>query len=214
MTRPYTLFYYPGSANLAPHMLLREIGAPFELALVDKEAGAQRHPDYLRLNPTGRIPTLIEGDTALFETAAILLYLTERHPEAGLAPPPGSPDRARFLALLFHLTNTIQPEYRAFFYAEQHAETQAGVAEVKRVAERRLGAMFDVIERELEGRPFLLGDRPSAADFLLFMLVRWGRWFERRPATLPNLGRFAEAMLGRASVRDAFAAEGISEPWY
>ena len=154
------------------------------------------------------------GELGWVAAKAILLYLTERHPEAGLAPLPGSPDRARFLALLFHLTNTIQPEYRAFFYAEQHADTPAGVAEIKRVAERRLGGMFEVIERELEGRAYLLGDTLSAADFLLFMLIRWGRSFQRRPATLPNLGRFAQAMLERASVREAFAAEGIKEPWY
>ncbi len=92
----YTLYYYPGNASLMPHMLLREIGAPFELQLVDRANNAQKSAEYLRLNPSGTIPVLVDDGAAIFETAAISLYLADRHPDAGLAPPPNSPERGQY----------------------------------------------------------------------------------------------------------------------
>ena len=84
------LHFYPGNASLFPHMLLREIGAPFELKLVDRSQNAQKSADYLRLNPNGLIPVIVDGDQVIYETAAVALYLADKHPEAGLAPPVGS----------------------------------------------------------------------------------------------------------------------------
>ncbi|MDP1693299.1 MAG: glutathione S-transferase N-terminal domain-containing protein [Burkholderiaceae bacterium] len=80
------LHYYPGNASMTPHMVLRELGVPFELKLVDRAVGAQKSPAYLKLNPNGLIPVLVDGDLVLYETAAILLYLVDTHPGAGLAP--------------------------------------------------------------------------------------------------------------------------------
>jgi glutathione S-transferase len=90
------LHYYPGNASMAPHMLLEELGVPFELKLVDREQDAQHSPDYLKLNPNGTIPVLVDGDLVLYETAAICLHLVDTHPHAGLAPALGTPERAHF----------------------------------------------------------------------------------------------------------------------
>ena len=81
------LYYHPGNASLAPHMLLEEIGAPFELVLVDRANAAHKSPEYLKLNPNGQIPVLVEGDFVLYEAAAICLYLADRYPDAKLVPP-------------------------------------------------------------------------------------------------------------------------------
>src|SRR6202521_6324057 len=89
----YQLYFYPGNANLAPHMVLEEIGAPYELILVDRNKHAHKSAEYLTLNPTGRIPVLVDGDRFLFEAAAICLHLADRHPEVRLAPPLGSAER-------------------------------------------------------------------------------------------------------------------------
>src|SRR3569833_4774792 len=101
----YKLYYYPGNANLAPHMLLEELGAAYELVLVDRDRNAHNSPEYLKLNPNGQIPTLVDGDLVLYETAAICLHLVARHPEAGLAPPCGSEARAHFYEWLIYLAN-------------------------------------------------------------------------------------------------------------
>ncbi len=128
------LYYYPSNASLMPHMLLREIGAPFELRLVDRRENAHKSAEYLRLNPNGLIPVLVDGDLVLFETAAIVLHLVDKHPEANLAPLVGTPERAQFYKWLVHLTNTPQTEYITYYYPERRARSEAAIAEVKAVS--------------------------------------------------------------------------------
>jgi glutathione S-transferase len=89
----YTLYYSPGTASMAVHLALIEIGAPHRLELVDFERKAQRSEAYLRLNPLGQVPTLVIDDRPYTESAALLMMLADRHPEADLAPPPGTPER-------------------------------------------------------------------------------------------------------------------------
>jgi glutathione S-transferase len=193
-------------------MMLREIGAPFELRLVDRNQNAHKSAEYLKLNPNGRIPVLVEGDLVLFETAAIALHLADKYPEAGLAPATGSKERAEFYKWMIHLTNTPQAEYRAWFYPHEHVSDDASAPSVKQAAEQRLNRMFDVISEQLGDKQWLLGDRFSAADLFLLMLIRWGRGMPRPPRTIPNLKAFAERVLARPAVQEAFKIEEIQEP--
>ena len=210
---PYELHYYPGNASLLPHMALREAGVPFELRLVDRTRDAQHSAEYLRLNPSGRIPVLVQGDLVLFEAAAITMHLADEHPEAGLAPPLGTPDRAQFYKWMVHLTNTPQAEYMAWFYPGQHTADQGTAEAVKQAAGERLHRMFDVIAGQLGDGPWLLGSRFSAADLFLLMLVRWGRGMPRPPRDVPELAAHARRVLARRAVQAAFAMEGIAEPF-
>src|SRR5689334_12462527 len=90
------LHYNPGSANMAPHILLHELQLPFELVRVDQERQQHKRPEYLKLNPNGLIPVLVDGDLVLYEAAAICLHLADRLPQADLAPPLGTPERAHY----------------------------------------------------------------------------------------------------------------------
>ena len=209
----YALHYYPGNASLLPHMALREAGVPFELRLVDRSQDAQNSAEYLRLNPNGRIPVLVQGDLVLFETAAIALYLADQHPEAGLAPLPGTPERAPFYKWMVHLTNTPQAEYRAWFYPWQHVADPAAADSVKQASGERLGRMFDVIASQLGDGPWLLGKRFSAADLFLLMLVRWGRAMPHPPRDVPQLASHAQRVLARPAVQATLVAEGLEEPF-
>ncbi|MBW0004207.1 MAG: glutathione S-transferase N-terminal domain-containing protein [Hyphomicrobiales bacterium] len=208
----YALYYFPGNASLFPHMALREIGAAFELRLVDRTKDAQRSEEYLRLNPNGRIPVLVDGDLVLFETAAIVLHLVDRHPRTGLAPPLGTPQRGEFYKWMVHLTNTPQAEYRAWFYPWQHVADRAMAGSVKQAAGERLGRMFDVIAEQLGVGPWLLGEHFSAADLFLFMLVRWGREMPHPPRDRPELAAHAGRVLERPAVQAALEAEGLKAP--
>ena len=212
------LHYYPSNASMAPHILLRELGTPFELLRVERDKGAHKSPAYLKLNPNGLIPVLVDGDLVLYETAAILLHLADTHPDAGLAPALGTPARAHFYKWLVWLTNTLQPLIIAFYYPERwvDAGNAAGVAQVKAHAEARIGPLLDQLEAQLaaHGGPWLLGEGYSAADALAFVLCRWTRGFARPARSLPLLGAYLQRMLARPAVRQMFEAEGLQEPWF
>jgi glutathione S-transferase len=206
----YRLFYYPGNASLAPHMLLEELGAAYALELVDRSRDAQKSPDYLRLNPQGLIPTLVEGDLVLWETSAILMHIADR---AGFAPALGTTERAHYYKWMVHLTNTIQSEYILYFYPERYADGAGAIAGFTAQAELHLVERFRRIEAQLGEGPYLLGERLSAADFLLLMLVRWGRNLALPPRDLPNLGRHTRLMLERPAVIRVFDREALAKPW-
>jgi glutathione S-transferase len=211
----YALYYYPGNASLTPHMALEEIGAKFELRLVDRNSEAHKSPDYLRLNPNGLIPVLVDGELVLYETAAICLHLADRHPEARLAPPLGTAERAELYKWLIHLTNTLQPELITYFYPERRADDAAMAARIKVHAERRVGEMLDRIEAHLQASgPHLLGDTFSVADLFLFMLGRWTRGFTNPARNRPALRRLMERVTERPAVKRALASEGIAAPLF
>ena len=212
-----TLHYYPSNASFAPHVLLREIGVPFELALVDRSQQAHKSPAYLRLNPNGLIPVLVDGELVLYETAAICLHLADTHPQAALAPALGSPQRAHFYKWLVWLTNSLQSSLIAYFYPERwvDAGNEAGAAQVKAHAQLRVAGLLQQIDEQLaaHGGPWLLGERYSAVDPYALMLCRWTRGFAERPArSYRHIGPYLQRVLARPAVQQAFAAEGLSEP--
>ena len=208
----YTLHYFPDNASLAPHMLLRELDVPFALALVDRRADAHHSPAYLRLNPHGRIPVLVDGDLVLYESAAIMLHLADRHPQAGWSPALGSPERAQLYKWLIYLTNTLQAEMMLWFYPARYTQDEAGAPAVRQAIGVRVSAIFAHIASELSSRPYLLGDTISLADLFLFMLIYWGYGLRPPALEIPELRRFADRIAARPAVHAAFAAEGITLP--
>ena len=210
------LHYFPGNASMTPHLLLRELGLPFELKYVDRAAGAHKSAAYLKLNPNGLIPVLVDGDLVLYETAAILLHLVDTHPGAGLAPTVGTAARAMFYKWLIWLSSTVQAMMPHYFYSDRMVApgNAAGALEVKAQAEAKLNAMFDQIDAQLasHGGPWLLGERFSALDPYAFMLCRWSRGFTRPARSLPHIAPFLERMLARPAVQKVFEVEQLSPP--
>jgi len=113
------LHYLPGTAAMAPHATLAEIGVRYELVRVERDEDGRPSAAYLALNPWGKIPTLEDGDLVLTESAAICLYLADKYPDARLAPPPGSVERAELYRWLLWLTNTVQAAQMRHFYPER-----------------------------------------------------------------------------------------------
>lgn len=209
----YTLYYFPGNASLMPHMLLREIGAPFELKLVDRASNEQKSAEYLKLNPSGTIPVLVDDGLPIFETAAISLYLADRHPEAKLAPPAGARERGAYYKWMVLISNALQTQYRAWFYAHEFVDDPAHVESVKAATAARIGKTFELISAHLQSNAWLLGDAFSAADLYLFMLIRWGRALPKPPRLDPVLAAFAARVAARPAVLEALKAEGIAPPF-
>jgi glutathione S-transferase len=203
--RTLRLHWIPGSAAMAPHAALAEIGVAYELALVERNEAGESPPAYLALNPSGRVPTLEDGDLVLTESAAILLHLADSFPEARLAPPVG--ERAELYRLLVFMTNTVQTALLRFLYPERH-----GGGDVRAVAGEELQTLFERIDGELEDREWLVGDDRTAADLFLFMLTRWGRHLEPQAWERPNLRAHLLRTLELPGVRKMMDEQGLERP--
>ena len=213
------LHYYPGNASFTPHVLLHEIGVPFELKLVERTQGAHKQPEYLKLNPNGLIPVLVDGELVLYETAAICLHLADTHPDAALAPPLGTAERAHFYKWLVWLTNTLQATLIHYFYPERLVDegNTTGAAQVKAHAQAKVGTLLQLLDAQLAAHaagPWLLGERYSAVDPYAFMLCRWTRGFDDRPAReYPHIAPYLQRVLARPAVQRVFADETLAQPY-
>jgi len=216
---PRQLYLAPSTAAMAPHILLEEIGAPFEIVLVDREQGAHKSPDYLRLNPNGLIPVLVEGELVLYETAAICLHLADHAPAAHLIAPLGSIARSHTYKWLAWMTNTLQATLLLYFYPQRWVDegNAAAAAELKRHAERRVAELLQQLDTGLatHGRPWFLGADYSLLDAYCLTLCRWTRNFAHSlPARdYPHLGPYLRRVLERPAVQRVFATEGLAQPF-
>ena len=209
----YQLHYFPANASAAPHMVLEEIGVSYDLVLVDRARNAQKSKEYLKINPNGRIPTLVDGKLIVSEAAAIILHLVDQHANAGLAPQVGTRERATFYQWLTFLTNSLQEELMIWQYPDRLAGTDALAIEVvKRGAEARASSFLDVVEDHLLANgPLFLGNKLSAADLYLVMLSRWARPMARPPRSRPNIAKLLDKVTALPAVRRAYAQEGITD---
>jgi glutathione S-transferase len=232
-----TLHYYPSNASITPHILLEEMGVPFELKLVDRTQGAHKSAEYLKLNPNGLIPVLIDDETnpalVLYETAAICLYLVDKFPEKGFAPRVGTVERAHFYKWLVWLTNTLQPTIISYFYSDRYVnpgdapDAKSAAAQVKASAQLRANAMLKQLDDQLaasagNGGEWMLGKNFSVVDIYAFMLGRWTRVFEGAPPATQkasdtnawkHLGPFMHRMLARDAVQRVVKKEALKVPY-
>ncbi|MBC5763473.1 glutathione S-transferase family protein [Ramlibacter albus] len=213
-----TLYYYPSTAAMIPHIVLEEIGAPYERVLVDRTKDAHKSADYLRMNPNGLLPVWRDGELVLYETAAIVLHLCDTNPKAQLAPALGTAQRAHFYKWLAWLTNTLQATLIVYFYPDRWVKEgdAAAAAEVKLQAQRKVLAQLRQLDDELArtGGPWFAGERYSALDAYVFTLCRWTRNFDTGKARdFPNLGPYLQRMLERPAVKRVFDIEALKPPY-
>jgi len=198
----YTLYWSPGSAAMAPHAVLEEVGAPYELKRVDISSDKPRDPSYLKLNPTGKVPTLvIDGGRTILESAAIVMHLADRHPGAGLAPEVDDPLRGLYYQWLTHLTNTLQPAYLLYYHPERHTTNRNHSGEIQAKAREDLQTMWDRIDRALVPGPYLLGERFSACDIYLHMLSTWQDPLPQLLSHCNNVRRCVDRVVARPAIQ-------------
>jgi glutathione S-transferase len=207
----YTLYYYPGSASMAVHLALLEIGAPHQLELVDFDNKAQRNESYLRLNPQGQVPTLVIDGQAYTESAALLMMLADRHPQAHLAPAPATPKRNEWYQWLVFGSNSFGASYRNWFYPPELGATEHPPS-VRAALQARIEGLWTRMDAHLGARgPYLLGEQFSAVDLLFIMYMRWSRAMPRTALDWPALTRFATLMRQRRSWQRLCDIENLDE---
>ena len=182
---------------MAVHFVLEEMGVDYQLALVDRKSNAQISQEYMALNPTGRIPTLIDNDLAVFESTAKCLHLCDNHPKKSLMPQIGDKNRPRFYQWLMYLNNTVQAELMLYFYPEKHTTYDKAKSDIVITQEKRITDMFSLLNDELEGKDYLVGDDVIVCDYFLFMLVVWADEFKQPPLSFKNLSRYLKNLANR-----------------
>jgi glutathione S-transferase len=210
-TRMIELYFSPSTASLVVHWLLIELDLPHTLHHLDFAKREHKSPQYLAINPAGVVPALVLDGQVILESPAIAMHLADRYPAAALAPPPGTPERASYYQWFFFMANTLQPAYRAWFYPSEPAG-DANVEASKASARERIETAWQRVDEHLAAHgPYLLGEQPSAADFMLTMLMRWSRNMPRPAHTWPACGKHASLMKARPTFQELYAREGLSD---
>ena len=206
-----TLYYSPSTASLVVHWLLIDLDVPHTLHELDFDKNQQKDPAYLKINPAGRVPALQVDGEIVTEAAAILLHLADTHPQANLAPPLGSLDRAHYYQWMFFLANTLQPAYRQWFYDDESAGEEHYACN-REQARQRIEAAWQRVADHLEANgPYFLGDQLTVVDFMATMLMRWSRNMPKPSDRWPVLKAFADRMKQRASFKEVYVREGLTD---
>ena len=207
----YTLFYSPGTASMAVHLALLEIGAPCRLEKLDFAREEQRSAEYLKLNPRGQVPTLVIDGQPYFEAAALVMILAERHPEAKLAPSAGSPLRAAWYQWMVFFANSLAPAYRQWFYPADLGSAEHPPA-VREALRTKIEDAWSLVEAHLAAQgPYMLGADFSGVDLLALMYMRWSRNMPKPVTAWPALRDYADRLRARPSWARMYEAEGLTE---
>jgi len=207
----YTLYYSPGSASMVVHLALLETGAPFRLVRIDFDKDEQHGRDYLRINPRGQVPTLIVEGRPCFESAALLMLLAERHPEAKLAPPVGSELRADWYQWIAFFATAFGPVFRYWFYPPDLGASDHPPA-VREALQKKIEDSWALVDAHLAAQgPYMLGAQFSAVDLLATMYMRWSRNMPRPAHTWPTLEVLADLVRARPSWKRLYEVEGLTE---
>jgi glutathione S-transferase len=194
------LYWSPRSRSFSTLWLMEETGQPYERVLTDISTGAQKTPEFLAINPMGKVPALTDGEASIAEAAAICAYVAERYPEARLAPPVGDPRRAKYLQWLFFAPSCIEPAMVQLFTGLEIPERAAGWGSAAQV--------LDVLDGALARGPWLLGETFSAADIMNGGGLYYGvRLFKTIPSR-PSFERYIDACAARPAFQRAQALAG------
>jgi glutathione S-transferase len=189
------LYWSPRSRSFTALWLMEETGQPYERVLTDISTGAQKTPEYLKINPMGKVPALTDGETAVAEAAAICAYVADRTPQANLAPPIGDPLRGRYLQWLFFAPGCIEPAMVQAATKLEMKSVAAGWGSTTQV--------MDVLDGALEKGPWILGETFSAADIVIGSGLNFAvRLFKMLPAR-PSFDRYIERCVARPAFQRA-----------
>lgn len=189
------LYHHPHSRSAGIRVMLEEVGADYRIELVDLQAGEQRRPAFLALNPLGKLPTLVDGDTVVTEQVAVFLHLADRFPEAGLAPAIGDPARGGYLRWMVYYASCFEP---AVVDRSLKRDPPAPMMS----AYRDFDSMLAALEARIAAGPWMLGDRFSAADVLWGQALWWTTQFELVPKS-GTIERYIERVKSRPAARRA-----------
>ncbi len=201
------LFYAPHTCALASHIALEEAGADYEIARVDFRASEQKKPEYLAINPKGRVPALVTDRGILTETPAILAFVAQSFPKARLAPLDDAFAFARAQAFNSYLCSTVHVAHAHRMRGHRWVDDPAAIKEMQKKVPQTVGECFELIEREMLAGPWVMGGTYTVCDPYLFTLAQWLDGDGVDVARFPKVADHSRRMAERPAVRAAIAAE-------
>jgi glutathione S-transferase len=203
------LFYSPNSCALASHIALQEAGASYETVRLDFRANEQRKPEYLAINPKGRVPALATDRGVLTETPAILAFIAQSFPQARLAPLDDAFAFARLQAFNSYLCSTVHVAHAHRLRGPRWVDAgdAAAIAAMQKKVPQSVGECFELIEREMFAGPWVMGDGYTICDLYLFTVSRWLEGDGVDPARFPKVRDHRQRMAERPAVKAVLAEE-------
>jgi glutathione S-transferase len=203
------LYYASGACSMAPHIVLEEIGTPYDTVRIDLKAGQQNTPEFRAINPRGKVPVLKIGDEILTEGIAILFYLARGCPEQPLLPPTVL-SGARCFEWLSFLEANLHTTQGEILHPEKHSTDPEDARAIRTKAKERQRENYRDVDRHIHGR-FAVGDSFTIADAFLFVFYTWGRLGRMVDAAqTPTFFAWGEAMRTRPSIERVLKAEGVT----
>lgn len=202
------LYYAAATCALASHIALEEAGAAFETVRIDFRSNDQRKPEYLAINPKGRVPALVTERGVLTETPALLVYIAQTFPAARLAPLDDAFAFARVQAFNSYLCSTVHVAHSHRMRGYRWADDPAAIKDMQRKVPQSVGECFALIEREMFAGPWVMGETYTISDPYLFTLAQFLEGDGVDPAQFPKILEFRNRMTERPAVKRAVASEG------
>ncbi|MGY3621296.1 glutathione S-transferase family protein [Bradyrhizobium sp. USDA 10063] len=201
------LYYAPGTCALASHIALEEAGAPYTIERVDFKANQQNSPDYLKINPKGRVPALVTDQGVLTETPAVLAFIAQSFPKAKLAPLDDSFAFAEVQAFNSYLCSTVHVAHAHKMRGYRWAAEDSSFADMKRMIPKTVGASFALVERDMLKGPWVMGEAFTICDIYLFTMAQWLEGDGVDLASLPKVVDHRKRMAERPAVKKVLEAE-------
>jgi len=204
------LYSFTGACALAPHVALEWVGADYELELIKRSD--TRTPEFLALNPVGKVPVLVLDDgTVLTEVPPLLVWIAENWPDANLGPENSEEGRYTFRKWMAEFNGDIHPAFTPYFLTFRYADSKEAQGEVKAKAAEEVDFQLSIVERHMEGRDFVMGERRTILDPYLFVFCLWAGFLPKPLKEYPNLAAFAGRMKADPGVQAAMKAQGLTK---
>ena len=200
-----TLYHSAQTRSIRPRWLLEELGVPYDLVRMSLQAGDQKKPEFLKINPNAAVPALVDGDLTLFESAAICQYLADKHVEKRLAPPVGTAARAHYYQWIHFAMSTLEPPLLTLFLHTVMKPEAERLPQLVGPAREQLHNALAVLERALTGRTFIVGDEFTAADVMVGSTLAWAQMLGLIAAETPAVAAYMGRLMGRPAFQRAGA---------
>jgi glutathione S-transferase len=203
------LYYAPGACSLASHIAIEEVGVPYETRRLDLAAGDQRKPEYLALNPRGRVPTVVVDGHVITENVGILSYFGGGYPKAKLWPK-DTWHQAQLVSTMGWLSNTVHTTFGHIFRPQRYADGEGAQEAIKAKARATYSDLLNEIDRLLTGKKWCIANQYTVVDGYLLVFYRWGNRSNFPVKSLPNYSALIQRVMARPAVKKVMADEGIT----